>query len=745
MTSISLVGLLFLAAASPWQPGSEVGDGWRVVSLRRHAEFVRYTLSKGGDKTVVEVTYRRSKDRHWVAGRYRIQPAPGYSPRYKLLTALRAQLKRWHQERVRADPRAPPLVKRVASAKDFAARGSSRFQVVAVTLVVLVLLSLLGFIFRAALTRWTQRPVRAWLALSALLNPRAASFGPDFVGRRDRWTLLLSVAVALLCSGVLLMVAPPPPVEADTCIDLALARDCHGVGFRFMGNSSSFLSLRHGAQWSLFLAACDGLGLGADGLHLLVTLLHGLAVGGLVWLLLGYLRQGTALLAGALFFLLSVSFVEYPKLWNPTLVPVLLILHFGALLALLHRGKTWAALLAAASLALVVDAHMVHVLLAPVYLLAVALRARRPWFVAALGALAFTVVLAVPSHGSHVMNLRVLSTHWVVLPAAVGLLGAFAAGLLLRPHLASLAPVALHFQLLALAVVSVLLLLGVGLRGLTGTGVRAYHLLPLLPFAVVYLARLAAVLPTSAPLRHVVMLAAWIGVAHVAQGQWAQLSEKRGYWRLRDTERLAAVLYGDGYSYRTLASRLRGPRHNHLVMCLASLEPSGNMSGGKLLEGRVLYALWLRHAPHLVGRPGVRIVTLGGGERAALFKLSSWLRPADPEASDAPPSPARSFYARTQHRMRDGAPVRRTFKVHPQGPDRARRLTFVDPASPWSIVGVAGVSYRGALPGRRVVLLNDGSGPGTITLVSGRLDTLVDAPPDYVELPCGPGITPCLE
>ncbi len=447
-----------------------------------------------------------------------------------------------------------------------------------------------------------------------------------------------------------------------------------------------------------------------------MTTLHGLSLALFAWTLMGLVRRSTALLATLLFFVEAIALVEYPVLWNPTLVPIVSVLFFASLMGLLRRGRLIDALLAGVCLSLVVDVHLVHFVYVPVYLLAVGTACRRPWWAVLLGSAACLGLLWLVSRGALMHNLAQLHAAGLLLPVAWALPVPFLVGLAWRDAYDVLeAPV---LQFLLLAFVCLVLMLGpvVAQQIAIGHAVVPRYFLPAIPLATLLLAHLSRQLPGSWMLRRVSFVLVWGYTLFLALAVVRWIGPSKTYWSAAEVEALAGALHRKGYSYETLVRHLRGPEHQLLLKCLAVFAPQRPAAARTLRRTEALYVTRLHWSalPRHWG-PERELALLGGPSVVQLRRLETWVdvdcKKPCAYASVRPVSHFRratvSFLDRPVRELRYSVVIR--------GSDPARTIRVLGRHSPWRIAGVSGVRWSGKLPARQVVLLRSAQKTGTIT------------------------------
>ena len=92
----------------PIKKGDSLGEGWVVGELTRHPEYIRFSLTRQGERTEIEVTFHNGPPSTWATRHYRIQPAPSAQPPESLLKRVKERIAAWEDKQTEA----PPLVKK---------------------------------------------------------------------------------------------------------------------------------------------------------------------------------------------------------------------------------------------------------------------------------------------------------------------------------------------------------------------------------------------------------------------------------------------------------------------------------------------------------------------------------------------------------------------------------------------------------------------------------------------------------
>lgn len=442
--------------------------------------------------------------------------------------------------------------------------------------------------------------------------PLGARLRRFFVGRTGN-----SVGFFAATMGLVSVVRVHAPIHLDTARDLLIARDCVvGVACAGAGPRTSFGGWTQGALWSHVLELREALGLGVGVLEWVANLALAVSAA-LVPLVARSMDRRPNALTWAVWFSLTLLSINYPTLWNPTLLPLALALFAAAVFVAARTRSSAVFVAAAATLAIAVDLHVVSALLVPLLLAAIVACASRPIVAVPAAAAIMVTVLVISSPGASAANWPLIMKRT---PVVVGvLLSAAIAGAAARRKLTALEGAA-RATLLARAICIYLLCLLPLLAAVAGHALRMRYLGPLVtPAAVLLSTRSDRRVPR-----------AWVRGASVALvlvgfAAFAVLERviNTGF-RMVEVERVAATLYGRGTSYDDLYRHLRGPDAVKLLAALAAFEPPGSRSRG---DERDLFVVRAerRDLPH-EAPPGWTFIDLGARHVAVIVPYRPWLQ-----------------------------------------------------------------------------------------------------------------------
>lgn len=409
---------------------------------------------------------------------------------------------------------------------------------------------------------------------------------------RERAPVSLEALFLFAFAWLWLSLRAESPLHDDSSRDFAFARDlADGVELHLRGASTSFAGLEQGALWIDLLALCRRLGLGILGVDRVLTTLLAGSVAAVHYGVAELVRAAgpapserliarAGPLAGALAWLASLPVAcQMPVLWQPLLLPVLVVLAHLALWRVLERGELLDALAAGILCALAFDVHVVAIVLLAALALVVPLGARRPGIATPASLAAALGLMWLSSSVALTDNLEQARAHGWVTPglAMVGLL--ILAGLLLRSRFAALS---LRRRLeLAVAVEALLVAAVVLASWLPSTPALAGRYL--LPFCPGLALAVALVIGRGGGTRtRALVVTGLAALLLVAATPSMQSRNPRSLpllpeYTQREFEAIADAL--DGHTWNQLIGRLQGPDHDLVLSGLsAELDPGEPIS-----------------------------------------------------------------------------------------------------------------------------------------------------------------------
>lgn len=550
-----------------------------------------------------------------------------------------------------------------------------------------------------------------------------------------------------------------PALNQDTVRDLLEVRDCVERGLCGVPGVRTNVGLLQGVLWIQMLRAGWKSGLGIDGLSALVRALLSLSAG-LVYLAARRLRVAAPVACAGLFVVLLLPAIRYPTLVYSSMPPLPVALVYACALHAVEGGRTRSWLAGAFCLGLAVDSHLTCALLLPCFFAALAATARSPALAAAGAGVAFTAALWLDSSAALALNASSLVATGGALALAAALLVAITGGAAARGRVARLDGPARARVAVWLHVTVFVALLGAGAIR-TGHFLAPRYLTPALPalcFAVVLLVERAAPRDRRRPAAALIVALAF-ALCWALPGGWSPLYEKRVDWLLVDARTVADRLYADGWTWPGLYQRLQGPASRDLVSALGLFEPARVGHAAPPHDLAIVRGLRSESPPGLT--PGGTLVPLGRDTFAVIRRFRSILDrravrvctsdapPGGPACVDVPLVPRESGELRHRGYPLHLAPLREPrspsqgplemtylFRVEVPGDGRDRVLSLCA-ADPWRFERADGISVRGALPSRRLVVDASAARTGTLAItLRGTADdaALAAWPPEILEV-----------
>lgn len=567
--------------------------------------------------------------------------------------------------------------------------------------------------------------------------------------------------IGLLFAALLHWTAPLPPLHNDTLRDAFLAIDC-SVGRACFGASSSFAHLQQGAGWVRLLGWLSSWDRSVPGPFAAIKLGHyfAIVVHALVlvllhnearrWLPARAVLPVTIIAAGML-----VRIVEYPVLHNPTLASLPVALFFVSSALLVAEGRLRWVVLAAVSVAAGMETHPMAAVLFPALLLITAAFARRlPGSVAfAMGILPGWWLFVSPSASE--ANLHALVSRNLHVPLLAGLAAIVAAGLVLRPKLATWSQ-RKRVNVTMFAMSAALLVAPAVLSFLSGKELVARYV----PAALVAVPILLA--PLWMLVRAPWLTWASFALISLSVGTFFVDVRSQQTFSFVELQRLAAGLKESGETWASVTNRFVSPENSLIQSALAAamdLNSPDTDDPSTLRIALTTEAEWSGHAPD----PGWNTVFPGSEYVSLHARLNAWvdtsefticISPDHFEQQGAGPSerelcgptglrrlnPAARPNARLSaqvfpelvnvDRLVGAAKlpmdatvfVKQKLRVRPRLPEESpvRHLQVMSGNGDWVFVSVDRLDYRGALPAREIELLQHEPSDGEITIAPSR-------------------------
>ncbi len=599
----------------PFDKGEIIADGWQVLKINKHAEFVRIELVNSGEKTGLEIAANKDGNpSEWATKQYRLQPAPEKFPPEGLLLATMEILKK--HEVSNSDPfvssaedkKSPPPQKHIETTPEFS------YQ------------------------------IRYWLG-TPYLSMFLALFFVLVIVRRSRLVvysepdtcLMPALIVSLFCGAVSFALfyhlgddAPIHHPVSDTL--LKIRHYAEGDFHLLTGNVSSY-SLHHGVLWLKALGEFNRLGFGFGGLSFLAAALHSLAV--IILTLYLALKRGPffAFLAGILFALISLGQSACPYIANTRFIALPLVLFYVLMDSIFNKPGFKKLMLAGVLLGLMTDTHIVMLLLLPLYFFCAGLWHENRLRNFIFSVLAFYGSFFAASFETHILDLEPLwnsGLFWpfVIVPPVSAILGAFSSWRLQaysdddrRLLWWSLSAVYISFSIHSLSLIGENYLHP---RFFIAAGPAYALVLATLLFKVYRtLSQNGGMAKKSfAALLICGLLFCYAGFLYDKDWAHLQAKSKQG-WSVRDVEALAEKFQHEGFEFDDLLNRLETPNRTHFINALYFFYSDRTTEPRKkpaLLVFKKRNDLIAEKLP-----PGFERVALSRDYSALIRKLDSWI------------------------------------------------------------------------------------------------------------------------
>ena len=413
----------------------------------------------------------------------------------------------------------------------------------------------------------------------------AAMLAPE-PGARPHTTQTPLAGLVFVFTWLWLNLRTDAPIHHDTSRDLAMARDIvEGATHPHVGVPSAML-FEQGTTWLDFLALCGHAGLGAAGIeHVLTTLLAAAVM--LVYLGLARalpsrdepaLDCGPPLIGAAVTLALVPLVIEVPILWQPSLLPVPVVLAHLSLWRLLERGELKHALALTIFAALAFDVHVVAVVLVVVVAGVVPLTSERPVLASVAAPVLGVATLSLRSRDLLPVNLRILSEQGWLWATLAGVVVVVVVGAGCRRAFAALD---FRRKFMIVLIIELTMTVLVALVGLTldaSPDMSGRYLAPCFP-AVGAAAALALSglhsrrgLALAAVLAGLSLLLSF-GRLHPRNDHELPLTPA---WTIADFDPIAATIVERGHSWTELVGRIQGPGAWQLLAHLATVVDRGS-------------------------------------------------------------------------------------------------------------------------------------------------------------------------
>jgi hypothetical protein len=445
----------------------------------------------------------------------------------------------------------------------------------------------------------------------------------------------LALAVFVL-AWAWLSLRPSAPLHEDTSRDLAFARDVvDGAIWHRHGAWSSLAALQQGSGWIDFLAVWQLAGIGIVGIERLLTVLLAATV---AIAYLGFSRLlpsraearvvERAALTGALVLLASLPFVcEMPILWQPILVPPLVVLAHVSMWRLLRSGELVDAIALAIWCALACDLHIVVATLVLVALSAIVLASKRPVIATLVSIAIGLATVALCSVEALVSNVEILRERGVLVPVLAAPCLAVIVGALARRRFARLdwearLRIWLGVELAMVALMLIAAWIWSRSSSVVSPQPPGRYVLPFVP-AIALAAALASSWAASAR-SAAVSLGLALALVLASLGTLRPKSKRNlptyPAWRVAEFAPVADAIVERGATWTDLAVRLSGPNYLQVLGHLSSIVDPGGDDPPRADAGLLVLALEPTDARELADElPAERVTIIELDDLTALL------------------------------------------------------------------------------------------------------------------------------
>jgi len=538
---------------------------------------------------------------------------------------------------------------------------------------------------------------------------------------KSRELAVKTLCIFVLAFAVLYVSTPEAQFSLDGARDEAVASGAIVDWQR--GVHASIEGLHHGALWFRYLRATRAAGFDVQGQYLLVTILCAAAAGIFYHLVRTQFPGYPAWPAVAWFIVLTFGSTQRPFMWNPSLVPLSSVLLYYTIARVIRAGSLLAAAFCGVFLALSAALQIGSIGLLPVVVGSAALYCSHRLVGAALVVLTAVTVLFIDSPQSLLSNLHFVRSHYGPVTALfVGsLICAVAAARWMRFSVPAERTLPWLFGISVVWYAGLLVV-----EGDIGGRLWVPVITPIALFLGVGLDSIARSLrirsirwPTGAEAVPIIVLA--LPLLRTAFAS----NTLRPDFSMRDFVALARRLSQSNHSLHDARSRLRGPGTALLAFELGLWDRSESVPGVENHDLRVLKPT-TKELPMSNWPSDTEAIDVGGGQFLLLMPVDSWvagqpdrlcIEPVDGSLAQScfgegsPTDQPLLQHARREYlsAQRGSRSLKLTFHlpvdIHGEDDERTVQLVGVD-GQP-IIVNVAGVGFRGDLPGRRVTITRD--------------------------------------
>jgi len=654
--------LLFL------QQGYRFVSGWKVKDVEKHSEFIRLGLIKNKQKTAIEIVENKGSIDRWSGKYYRIQPAPESNPPLFLLENAVRQLRELESSpdhvfllkdiRYKDKPGNKASVSEPAVNLDLAIEYDLSHEKLKLwfALIILMLLTFMGYVAginsavgKADNTEKTIKHVKNDISGSVQTLVRSctrflkllrldSNFYPT--ATNDKYLTLRFLAIALLSLVFFVIWAIDPPLVGDTYQFMLYAKDCFtGNKCHFKGTDCTVSGIYLGGLWGHFLLFLQHINLSLFDAHIIVTFSYALGVGFVYIGCYLFVSRKLAFLTAAFYLFLSLEMVEYPILWNDSLLPFFMGIFIYSFLAALTNGTLFSLVVASISLALCTECHLITSVLIPPFLLSLILIKNGSSLRFLLGMMLICATVTIFSFEAHYNNLMFLVSSGLIIPVVASCLVIWLVGLCIRDKFRAYWSINKNLSISYLLLLYVLAILSI-LSIYSEHQLKIAYFEPALMGFSLMLAHLTfnlnMLLVTNSKrlfrvnilnVRRMTLVAVIIIVfAWVQYYRHEQVEEDTQGWTTSDVHTLAHFLYSKGYDFNYLNNHLRGPDRSNLLRALLAheLDHQANIAE-EMKDGHDILILKLHKHEWLPEKlpENLYTVPLKGGARAVIREFQS--------------------------------------------------------------------------------------------------------------------------
>lgn len=793
-----------------FKQGQPLVSGWKITDVDRHGEFIRLSLKRGNRKTAIEIVESNGIADRWASSYYRVQPVPNANPPLILIDSVVAYLKNIEDLKGRFLPltnlkfNEEKLEKRQMKRLDAISIKSKEIPLPDLTnerirlwliLLVLLFLTFLGYAagvnsavnrkgnisetlkhIKTDMAKMLLKPVRflrlVLITLGLQNNYHASS---AYYAKR---TILFGIEIThtllfLFVAGLALLFfyfwSTDVPLVGDSYHFLLLAKDCFSGGeCHFSGTNSSIDGVFLGGLWVHFLLLMQYADLSLFDAHIIVSITYAFGVAFVFMGCFMFVSRKMAFVSAFLYLFLSLIMVEYPILWNDSLLPFFMGIFIYSVLAVISRGKIFDIAIASIFLALCTECHLITSALVPAFLFILALTERGygTRYIPASLLMLFTVLAF--SYEAHYKNLMYFISSGLIVPIIAGYFIIWFLGFCARDTFKKSWSIEKNLFISHVILLYVIVFL-VLLASYGGHSLKIAYFEPALMGLTFFFAHIFITVnykiiaffeKTKFSVARAVQLVILVLVVGTVYVSYLYSCDEDDYgWTTREARVLAETLYSKGYNLDYLENHLRSLHRANLLRALLAYEvedkaryKSTDKDGHDLLVIKLDDYDWLpdklpegvytidldddkkifvKEFYSIIDRDEVKLCReiLDGEESEACIFLPTWkpygsiskgrnykekfylLESAIPEAFEL-----RGYEDEREKDIK----YTLTYKTFLSEKKGHKYISIVNSkfCSQWQIDKIDGLHYQGELPNDSVLLMNTDQAVGTITISS---------------------------